>query len=81
MFLSVLTTSPGTPGLNSFEENQILLLFLKRSAIKFNEKRAIILGRLSESSDHGNEFENSSFSNYCMAEGISHEFSAPITSQ
>ncbi|GAU28621.1 hypothetical protein TSUD_55650 [Trifolium subterraneum] len=32
-------------------------------------------------SDHGKEFENSKFSDFCSSEGISHEFSAPITPQ
>ena len=30
-------------------------------------------------SDHGREFENSSFEEYCNLHGISHEFSSPIT--
>ena len=29
-------------------------------------------------SNHGKELENSSFSNFCVPQGISHEFSAPI---
>ena len=32
-------------------------------------------------SDHGREFENSSFINYCNEHGISHNFSAPRTPQ
>jgi hypothetical protein len=32
-------------------------------------------------SDHGREFENSRFSEFCTAEGIGHEFSSPITPQ
>ncbi|PNX99503.1 gag-protease polyprotein, partial [Trifolium pratense] len=32
-------------------------------------------------SDHGKEFENSSFSDFCASEGIMHEFSSPITPQ
>lgn len=32
-------------------------------------------------SDHGKEFENSSLENFCMEEGIQHEFSSPITPQ
>ena len=32
-------------------------------------------------SDHGREFENISFANFCDEEGIAHEFSAPITPQ
>ncbi|GAA0151319.1 hypothetical protein LIER_10062 [Lithospermum erythrorhizon] len=30
-------------------------------------------------SDHGKEFENSKFSEFCATEGITHEFSSPIT--
>ena len=30
-------------------------------------------------SDHGKEFENSRFDDFCSSEGISHEFSSPIT--
>ncbi|MCI03437.1 retrovirus-related pol polyprotein from transposon tnt 1-94, partial [Trifolium medium] len=32
-------------------------------------------------SDHGKEFENSKFSEFCASEGIEHEFSSPITPQ
>jgi len=32
-------------------------------------------------SDHGTEFENSKFHDFCTGEGIKHEFSSPITSQ
>ncbi|CAJ2665853.1 unnamed protein product [Trifolium pratense] len=32
-------------------------------------------------SDHGKEFENSKFADFCAAEGIIHEFSSPITPQ
>ncbi|KAK2453843.1 putative mitochondrial protein [Trifolium repens] len=32
-------------------------------------------------SDHGREFENERFSEYCAIEGIKHEFSSPITPQ
>ena len=30
-------------------------------------------------SDHGTEFENAKFDEYCSDEGIKHEFSSPIT--
>lgn len=33
------------------------------------------------SSDHGEEFENSKFEEFCTSKGISHEFSSPITPQ
>jgi len=32
-------------------------------------------------SDHGTEFENARFDQYCSGEGIKHEFSSPITPQ
>ncbi|WJX55219.1 hypothetical protein P8452_41015 [Trifolium repens] len=32
-------------------------------------------------SDHGREFENSKFNEFCSAEGIKHEYSSPITPQ
>lgn len=31
--------------------------------------------------DHGKEFENAKFFDFCSSEGISHEFSSPITPQ
>lgn len=31
--------------------------------------------------DHGTEFENQSFIDFCSEKGIKHEFSAPITPQ
>src|SRR4051812_16613605 len=30
-------------------------------------------------SDHGKEFENAKFAEFCSTKGISHEFSSPIT--
>ncbi|KAA0058404.1 gag-pol polyprotein [Cucumis melo var. makuwa] len=30
-------------------------------------------------SDHGKEFENAELDNFCEAEGIHHEYSAPLT--
>lgn len=32
-------------------------------------------------SDHGKEFKNNTFEEFCTSEGISHEFSSPITPQ
>ena len=32
-------------------------------------------------SDHGKEFENNKFADFCSSEGINHEFSSPITPQ
>ena len=44
-----------------------------------HEKSEIIGKIIIIRSDHEREFENSSFSSLCDSEGISHEFSAPIT--
>lgn len=41
-----------------------------------NEKSSFII---MIRSDHGKEFENSFFENFCLEEGIHQEFSAPIT--
>jgi len=32
-------------------------------------------------SDHGTDFENAKFNEFCSSEGIIHEFSSPITPQ
>jgi transposase InsO family protein len=42
------------------------------------EKKSVIIR---VRSDHGREFENSKFTDFCSNEGIKHEFSSPITSQ
>ncbi|PNX57810.1 serine/threonine protein kinase SRPK1, partial [Trifolium pratense] len=42
------------------------------------EKESIIIR---VRSDHGKEFENAKFYDFCASEGIQHEFSAPITPQ
>lgn len=39
------------------------------------------MGIIKIRSDHGKEFENAKFAEYCASEGIFHEFSAPITPQ
>ena len=43
-----------------------------------NEKSLSIV---SIRSDHGGEFVNSSFDNFCLSKGYSHNFSAPRTPQ
>ena len=55
---------------------------MRHYAIKSEEKRERRIGKIVRlRSDHGREFENSCFSDFCNAERIAHEFSAPITPQ
>ena len=46
-----------------------------------NEKGLQNLSFVRIRSDHGTEFENASFKDFCKDKGIKHEFSAPITPQ
>ncbi|KAK2380916.1 putative mitochondrial protein [Trifolium repens] len=63
--------------------------FLKEKSDTFEEFKdlCIRLQREKDSSiirirsDHGKEFQNSKFAEYCSTEGIAHEFSSPITPQ
>ncbi|GAA0154676.1 transmembrane signal receptor [Lithospermum erythrorhizon] len=51
----------------------------KTLATQIQREKALPIIRIR--SDHGKEFENSKFDEYCKQEGIKHEFSAPITPQ
>jgi len=51
------------------------LVFLKRT------EKTIGYSLVSLRSDHGKEFENSSFIDYCNEQGVDHNFSAPRTPQ
>ncbi|KAL5567366.1 hypothetical protein UlMin_030530 [Ulmus minor] len=63
--------------------------FLKEKSEAFNIFKTLIIKIQVEKndrvvrlrSDHGKEFENTLFDDFCAANGISHEFSAPITPQ
>ncbi|KAK2351820.1 hypothetical protein QL285_096837 [Trifolium repens] len=63
--------------------------FLKEKSDTFEEFKdpCIRLQREKDSpiirirNDHGNEFQNSRFTEFCSTEGIAHEFSSPITPQ
>ncbi|KAK2402491.1 cysteine-rich RECEPTOR kinase [Trifolium repens] len=63
--------------------------FLKEKSDTFEEFKelCIRLQREKDSSiirirsDHGKEFQNSKFAEFCSTEGIAHEFSSPITPQ
>ncbi|KAG9457652.1 hypothetical protein H6P81_002160 [Aristolochia fimbriata] len=46
-----------------------------------NDKNTVIGKIIRIRSDHGREFENSQFAQFCENKGISHEFSAPKTPQ
>lgn len=56
----------------------IFCVFKELSQQLQREKRS---GVVRIRSDHGKEFENSKFSEFCSIEGIGHEFSTPITPQ
>ncbi|GAA0156042.1 hypothetical protein LIER_13626 [Lithospermum erythrorhizon] len=51
----------------------------KNLATHIQREKALPIIRIR--SDHGKEFENIKFDDYCKQEGIKHEFSAPITPQ
>ncbi|GAA0149903.1 hypothetical protein LIER_08960 [Lithospermum erythrorhizon] len=51
----------------------------KNLATQIQREKALPIIRIR--SDHGKEFENLKFDDYCKQEGIKHEFSAPITPQ
>ena len=50
--------------------------------LKIQNEQGVSIGRIIRiRTDHGHEFENSSFSDFCDMHGIEHEFFAPITPQ
>ena len=50
--------------------------------LRLKNEKSINIGKIIRiRSDHGKEFENSIFSNFCNKHGIAHEFSAPKTPQ
>ena len=57
------------------ETPEELVVFFKMIQTKLNQ---VIVGIRS---DHGTEFENSKLDQFCMENGISHNFSAPRTPQ
>lgn len=57
---------------DTFESFKELCIQLQRE-----KNRGIVRIR----SDHGTEFENSRFHEFCAGEGIRHEFSSPIAPQ
>jgi len=51
----------------------------KELCTQLQREKDIVIVRIR--SDHGTEFENAKFIEYCSGEGIKHEFSSPITPQ
>ncbi len=51
----------------------------KNLCIRLQTEKELTIKRIR--SDHGGEFENSKFANFCNECGIKHEFSAPKTPQ
>ena len=60
------------------QKNEVFYEFSKFCNKVQNEKGFAII---CISSDHGREFENIDFENYCNENGINHNFSAPKTPQ
>ena len=52
---------------------------IKEPCTQLQREKDIAIVRIR--SDHGIEFENVKFNEYCSGEGIKHEFSSPITPQ
>jgi hypothetical protein len=65
-------------GLFLFRKNLMLLMQLKIYSRRFRLSK---IARLWEFADHGREFKNSKFEEFCLSCGIKHEFSSPITPQ
>ncbi|KAG9458354.1 hypothetical protein H6P81_002862 [Aristolochia fimbriata] len=63
------------------EKSEAFKLFVNMCKQLMTEK-GVTIGRVVRiRSDHGKEFENQDFANFCESKGISHEFSAPKTPQ
>ena len=65
--------------MNFIKENSEVFEVFKELCQKIQRKKGCGIVRIR--SDHGKEFENSKFDEFCTSEGISHEFSSPITPQ
>ncbi|KAG9460048.1 hypothetical protein H6P81_004556 [Aristolochia fimbriata] len=63
------------------EKSEAFKLFVNLCRQLMTEK-GVTIGRIVRiRSDHGKEFENQNFANFCESKGILHEFSAPKTPQ
>ena len=65
--------------INFIREKSDTIDVLKDLCIQLQREKGCGIVRIR--SDHGKEFENSKFTDYCSSEGIKHEFSSPITPQ
>ena len=63
------------------EKSETFVIF-KKLCKRLKNKKDVNIGKIIRiRSDHGKEFENGIFSDYCNKHGIAHEFSAPKTPQ
>ena len=82
MCLCVLMIFSNILGLTSWEKNRKLLTSLKSCAKDWKNEKIVNIGKIVRiRSDHGKEFENAVFSDYCDKHGIAYEFSAHKTPQ
>ncbi|KAG9450348.1 hypothetical protein H6P81_010313 [Aristolochia fimbriata] len=63
------------------EKSDTFKVFVSLCKRLMNDKTTVIGKLIRIRSDHGREFENSQFAQFCENKGISHEFSAPKTPQ
>ncbi|CAM8905663.1 unnamed protein product [Rhodiola kirilowii] len=63
------------------EKSKTVHAFVQLATCLINERRDRGENLLSIQSDHGREFENERFAQFCDEQGIVHQFSSPITPQ
>jgi len=66
-------------GLFLFGKNLMLLIQLSIYSRRFRLSKTVRI--MGIRSDHGREFKNSKFEEFCLSYGIKQEFSSPITPQ
>ena len=64
---------------NFIREKSDTFEVFKELSLRLQREKDCVIKRIR--SDHGREFENSRFTEFCTSEGITHEFSAAITPQ
>ena len=64
---------------NFIREKSDTFEVFKELSLRLQREKDCVIKRIR--SDHGREFENSKFTEFCTSEGITHEFSAAITPQ
>jgi len=79
MFLVLLVTSQDSLGGIVLEKKSDTFDVFKYLCTQLQREKDCGIVRIR--SDHGTEFVNARFDEYCTGEGIKHEFSSPITPQ